>query len=113
MCIVPVVRGVRTGNRPGDAEPRLLLRTEVHVQPAGALLLRQAAVHHPARRQVLQLPEQVSCEICCLWCYYHCCERCRTLGHSADASQQAEVDVSSFVFFVLCTCSNIKRGTDS
>lgn len=53
------IGGVRAGNRPSNAEPRLLLRQKVHVQPSSAVLLWQAAVHHTQRREVLQLPEQV------------------------------------------------------
>ena len=49
------LRGVRGGDRPGDAGAGLLLRQEAHLLPQHALLLRPAVVHHCPRLQVLLL----------------------------------------------------------
>lgn len=57
------IRSIRARNRPGDAATGLLLRAQIHLQPASALLLRETTLHNPQRRQVLQLPEQVSFNI--------------------------------------------------
>lgn len=59
LCVA-VIRSVWGGDRPRDASFRLLLWPKIYIQPAGALLLRQAVVYYPSRCQILQLSEQVS-----------------------------------------------------
>ena len=53
------VRSFRTGDRSCHAVVGLLLWPQIHVQSASVVLLRETVVHHSARREVLQFPEQV------------------------------------------------------